>query len=132
MEILNRHSLDALQARIIDSVDRIVTDAERESRPLELNPARTQLFALFAEAESAGCLEEDADIDLSADALCQLLGERWGLKDAARESVEQESKLPGSHLSRMRSLWTLMRMWIEWTYAWQRWDDFHSTPRQPR
>lgn len=132
MEILNHESLNALQSRVIDAVDRIVVDAERESRPLELNPARQELFALFAEVEAAGCLEEGADLDLSSEALCRLLGERWGLKDAARDSVEQQSKLPSGHLSRMRSLWSLMRMWMEWTYAWQRWSDFHQTPRQPR
>ncbi len=132
MNILNHATFEALQNRIVDSVDQIVTEAERESRPLELNPARSELFALFADAEAAGCLKEDADVNLSAEALCSLLGERWGLKDAARESVEQESRLPGNHLSRMRSLWSLMRMWIEWTYAWQRWDEFHHSPRQPR
>jgi hypothetical protein len=130
MPSLNEESLDTLQYRVIEAVDRIVTEAEREARPLELNPARGELFALFAEAEAAGCLDDDSP--LSAEALCGRLGELWGLKDAARESVEQQSKLPGSHLSRMRSLWSLMRMWMEWTYAWQRWDEFHRPPRQPR
>ena len=30
-----------------------------------------------------------------------------------------------AHLQKMRSLWSIMRMWMEWTYAWQRWPEFH-------
>ena len=29
----------------------------------------------------------------------------------------------------MRLLWSVMRMWMEWTYAWQRWAEFHQEPK---
>ena len=34
-------------------------------------------------------------------------------------------------LAKVRLLWSFMRMWMEWTYAWKRWDEFHtqSSPR---
>lgn len=132
MNTLDRDSLELLQSRVLDAIDLIVRRAEATSQPLELNPARGELFSLFANVEAAGCLKNDAELNLSADPLCRLLGERWGLKDAARESVEQQEKMPPGHLSRMRSLWSVMRMWMEWTYAWQRWEEFHRQPRQPR
>lgn len=132
MDTLDHNTLEDLQARILDAIDLIVRQAEQDSKPLELDPARSRLFEIFASAEASGCLESGAEIDLSAEALCRMLGQRWGLQDAARNSVEQQSQLPASHLSRMRSLWSVMRMWMEWTYAWQRWDDFHVTPRHPR
>jgi hypothetical protein len=48
------------------------------------------------------------------------------LDEAARHSVEAQEKLHPEHLARMRMLWSLMRMWMEWTYAWGRWPEFHS------
>ena len=29
-------------------------------------------------------------------------------------------------LAKMRLLWSVMRMWMEWDYAWERWDEFHK------
>lgn len=132
MDTLDRQTLEDLQVRILDAVDLVVKEAEQTSQPLEIDPARGRLFELFAAAEAAGCLVEGAEVDLSAEELCRLLGQRWGLQDAARQSVEQQAQLPASHLDQMRSLWSVMRMWMEWTYAWQRWDEFHRAPRQPR
>ena len=110
---------------IVDRVEAILIDAERQARPLELDPFRGQLFEAFVTAEAAGLLDEDSEPDLSADGLCRLLGERWGLADATRDSVERHEKLPPAHLAKMRLLWSVLRMWMEWQYAWDRWPEFH-------
>ena len=70
-------------------------------------------------------LLEVSEPDLTADGLCRSLAQRWGLAEATRDSFEQQAKLPSQHLAKMRLLWSLMRMWMEWTYAWQRWPEFH-------
>jgi len=87
---------------------------------------RGQLFELFVTAEGAGYVDGEGDFDLSADGLCHELSERWGLKQAAEQSFTQQSNLPPTQLKKMRSLWSLMRMWMEWTYAWSRWAEFHA------
>ncbi|WP_437204270.1 hypothetical protein [Planctomicrobium sp. SH664] len=115
-----------LQTRILDRVDAIIRECETAGKPLEMDPARSQLFELFVMADAANCLHEEADPDLSADGLCASLAERWGLKSAAQSSVKEQRAIPPEHLARMRSLWSVMRMWMEWTYAWQRWSEFHS------
>lgn len=114
-----------LGERIIDRVEAILTDADRQSRPLEIDPFRSQLFEAFVTAEAAGLLRDDADPDLSPDNLCRLLAERWGLADATRDSVERQQKLPPAHVAKMRLLWSVLRMWMEWQYAWDRWPEFH-------
>jgi hypothetical protein len=115
-----------LAGEILRQLEHLARDAEREQRPLELDPERSRLFELFVTAEAAGLVHEGATPDLSADGICRALAERWGLGEAARESAVRQSKLPPEHLSRMRLLWSLMRMWMEWTYAWQRWTEFHQ------
>lgn len=119
-------SLEQLQARILDQIDEVVLECERASRPLEVDPARGRLFELFVTAERAGCVGEESSPDLSADGICRMLADRWGLKAAAQSSVQEQSRLPAEHVVRMRSLWSVMRMWMEWTYAWQRWPEFHD------
>ena len=114
-----------LAGNILQQIEQLVQLAERESRPLELDPQRSRLFELFVTAEGAGLVREDATPDLTADGICRELADRWGLGDATRDSVSRQSKLSAEHLSRMRLLWSLMRMWMEWTYAWQRWPEFH-------
>lgn len=111
---------------IVARVDEIIRRAESETKPLEVDPYRGELFELFVTAEGAGYVDEQGDFDLSADGLCHQLSERWGLKQAAEQSFTQQSNLPTSHLQKMRSLWSVMRMWMEWTYAWSRWDEFHK------
>ena len=115
----------ALATRLVDRLDFLVREAEAEARPLELDPYRGQLFELFVLAEGAGYVREGGELDLTADALCRMLAERWGLADATRMSQRGQSKLPAENVSQMRLLWSLMRMWMEWTYAWQRWPEFH-------
>lgn len=39
---------------------------------------------------------------------------------AAREAQAMQTRLPAEQLERMRLLWSVMRMWMEWSYAWQR------------
>lgn len=111
---------------ILDRVQAILSEAEQTRRPLEIEPFRGQLFEVFVTADGAGLIDEDADPDLTADGLCRRLGERWGLSDATRESVERQQKLPPEHLAKMRLLWSVLRMWMEWQYAWSRWPEFHE------
>ena len=116
----------ALAVQVLGEIDRIVSDAEASGQPLEVDPTRSRLFELFVTAHGAGHTEEGSDPDLTADGICQALAEQWGLKSAALESTASQSKLPSEHLSKMRSLWSVMRMWMEWSYAWSRWDEFHK------
>jgi len=115
-----------LAGEIIARVKSLLLEAEQKTKPLELDPYRTQLFELFVTAEGAGYLDDDALFDLSADGLCRELAECWGLKDAALSSTREQTRLSGEHLAKMRMLWSVMRMWMEWTYAWQRWGEFHG------
>jgi hypothetical protein len=115
---------------ILRAIEELLREAAAEEKPLEVEPWRGRLFELFVTAHGAGYLEDDPDPeeDLSAETICREIGQRWGLTDAARESVVQQQKLPPRELSKMRLLWSLMRMWMEWTYAWQRWPEFHGGP----
>lgn len=63
---------------------------------------------------------------MTADGLCRELSKRWGLSDAAKESVAAQAKLPPEHLNKMRLLWSVMRLWMEWDYAWSRWAEFNN------
>ncbi len=112
---------------IVDRVEAVVTGAQEADKPIEIDPYRGQLFELFVTAEGAGYLDEDGDpdADLTSDGLCRALAQRWGLADATRASLEQQTRLPPQELARMRLLWSVMRMWMEWSYAWQRWSEFH-------
>jgi hypothetical protein len=111
---------------IVDQIEELIRDSEQQNRPLEVDPLRGRLFELFVTAEAAGLVDEDAEADLTADGICQTLSQRWGLKDAARSSLQSAGSLSPDHLQQMRSLWSVMRMWMEWTYAWQRWHEFHT------
>jgi hypothetical protein len=113
-----------LAGGIVARVEALLLDAERNTKPLELEPFRGQLFELFVTAEAAGFLDEDADPDLSADGLCRALSQRWHLADVTKDSLAHQTKLPPAHLSKLRMLWSMMRMWMEWTYAWSRWREF--------
>ena len=110
--------------QIVGQVEMLIEQAEMVTKPLEVDPYRGELFALFAQAWESGLLQENADPDLTSDTLCRLLAERWGLGDATRESVAAQQKLSERDLQRMRTLWSVMRMWMEWEYAWTRWGEF--------
>jgi hypothetical protein len=115
-----------LAARLLEEIDDLLFEAEEQTRPLEVEPFRGRLFELFVTAEGAGYVREGADPDLTADGLCRQLADRMGLADAARETMGQLPKLPPDQVAKMRLLWSLMRLWMEWTYAWQRWPEFHG------
>jgi hypothetical protein len=115
-----------LADRIRAQVEDLILESERSQKPLEVEPLRSKLFELFVTAHGAGYLVEDAAEDLSADGLMQTLAVKWGLRSAAQSSVREKAPLPPEHMARMRSLWSMMRMWMEWTYAWDRWDEFHK------
>jgi hypothetical protein len=118
---------EQLARDIIDRVETLILEAEQTQQPLEVDPYRDQLFELFVMAEAAGfVLEDESDRpDLSCDGVGRELAGRWNLADSVRESMGQQSRLPGDQLSKMRLMWSFMRMWMEWTYAWQRWEEFH-------
>lgn len=122
---------------IVDVIENLIRDAQRETRPLEVDPGRSELFECFVQAEQQGLIPNDAesaaaaddDEDeclLSPDLLCRQLARRWGLDMAAREAQAMQTRLPADQLERMRLLWSVMRMWMEWKYAWQRWPEHHG------
>lgn len=111
--------------KILDRVEDIMLEASQATRPLELEPSRKQLFELFVESHRAGLVTDDIEPNVTADGLCAALSTRWGLKDTVQDAMKSQAKLSGDQLAQMRSLWSVMRMWMEWTYAWDRWVEFH-------
>jgi len=126
MSVLPENGDKTFRNRILDQLDAVVLSCVEAQRPLEVDPARSELFELFAAVESAGGLKEDSELDLEAEGVCKALAERWGLKNATENWLNQNSQLPPEQMARMRRLWSLLRMWMEWTYAWERWPDFHA------
>jgi hypothetical protein len=124
----------SLAKSILDQIELVVREAEEAGRPLEIDPYRPRLFELFVMADAGDLLKESTSeqdssrINLSSDGLCRALAERWNLSDAVRQSNANQTRLPPTHLGRMRLLWSVMRMWMEWTYAWKRWAEFHQGP----
>jgi len=117
---------EVLASDIVARVESLLLDAERTTRPLELAPYREQLFELFVMAEASGFLAEDAEPDLAADAISHRLAQKWELASVAQDSIERQEKLSSESLARLRMLWSFLRMWMEWTYAWGRWSEFHE------
>jgi hypothetical protein len=122
----------SLAERIVSRLHSLVLEAETNSRPLELDPYRSQLFELFVTAEGAGYLQPDSATQLTADELCRLLGQRFGLTAALRgeggTDAVASARIHPEQVHQLRLLWSLMRMWMEWTYAWSRWSEFHTAP----
>ena len=116
----------SLLSNVVDSIEHVLADAEAQQKPLEIAPWRERLFELFVTAHGAGFLDSQGEHDLTSDALCHELAQRWGLDEAAKHSFQEQEKLHPEYLARMRMLWSLMRMWMEWTYAWNRWPEFHG------
>ncbi|MEZ6056180.1 MAG: hypothetical protein R3C01_05705 [Planctomycetaceae bacterium] len=111
---------------ILEGVNAVIMAGLEANQPLEVEPARSRLFELFVMAEGAGFLAEGGAVDLTSDELCRRLAARWKLDVAARESVAKQEKIPVENVAQMRALWSVLRMWMEWTYAWSRWTEFHS------
>lgn len=123
------HVPGSLSDEILNQLQTLIQAAEEEAKPLEIDPHRSRLFELFVTAEGAGLLDEDAEDNLTADTVCRSLAARWGLTYAAQQSVKEQKRLPPEHVARMRLLWSVMRMWMEWDYAWSRWSEFHRHAR---
>ncbi|MCH2209768.1 MAG: hypothetical protein MK110_00580 [Fuerstiella sp.] len=121
---------------ILNGVETLLMEARKTTQPLEIEPYRSRLFELFVTADGAQLVRDDraagvsdeADdpADLSADGICRSLARRWGLDMAARESTASQSRFEPDQLEQMRLLWSVMRMWMEWSYAWRRWNEFHQ------
>ena len=113
---------------VISRLDTLICEAERQTKPLEVDPFRSQLFELFVVADASGLMKDGSRPDLTPDGVSRTLAQRWGLATAATSSVQSQQKLPPEHLSKMRMLWSFLRMWMEWQYAWSRWTEFHDGP----
>jgi hypothetical protein len=114
-----------LVREIIDQIAAVLTSALSSGQPIELDPHRPRLFELFVMAEATGFLEEGKEFDLSCDGVARELADRWDLARNVGSGISRPTTLPPEQLSRLRILWSFMRMWMEWTYAWQRWPEFH-------
>lgn len=120
-----------LATDLLDRLEALILDAEQQTKPLELEPYRSQLFELFVIADASGLMRDDSVPDLSPEGLSRELGNRWGLKSAAQSSQTMLNKLSPEHLSKMRLLWSFLRMWMEWQYAWSRFAEFHDRADTP-
>ncbi len=115
---------------LIRRLDDLICDAERKTKPLEVDPCRSQLFELFVVADASGLMAEGSAPDLSPDGVSRALAQRWGLAAAATSSHLTQNKLSPEHLSKMRLLWSFLRMWMEWQYAWGRWPEFRGATQK--
>ena len=116
---------------LLNRLDALILDAEQQTKPLELEPYRSQLFELFVIADASGLMRDGSIPDLTPEGLSRELGNRWGLTTAAQASQQNLNKMSPDHLSKMRLLWSFLRMWMEWQYAWSRWAEFHDRPAIP-
>ena len=122
----------SLAADLLDRIDQLIREAEAQVKPLELEPYRSQLFEMFVLADASGLMTSDAEPELSPESLSRALAHRWGLDSAATTAAQQaQIKLSPEHLSKMRLLWSFLRLWMEWQYAWSRWAEFHDRPTTP-
>lgn len=123
----NRNSPGATLVRdLIDQIAEVLQSAATTGQPIELDPHRARLFELFVMAEATGFLSEGGEFDLSCDGVARELAGRWNLARNLGEGISQPTSLPPEQLKKLRILWSFMRMWMEWTYAWQRWPEFHQ------
>ncbi len=111
---------------MVDRIDELLQSAIGSGEPIELDPHRSRLFELFVMSEATGFLEEGAEVDLSCDGIARALSDRWDLAHGLGGSLSPGAAMPPDQLKRLKLLWSFMRMWMEWTYAWQRWDEFHN------
>jgi hypothetical protein len=119
-------SQSSLIQTVVGQIQAIIEEAENETRPLEMEPFRGRLFELFVVADGAGLLDEKLEPNLTSDEIAKILADRWQLRDSEAAAKLAAGNLADENLSRMRLLWSFLRMWMEWTYAWQRWSEFHD------
>lgn len=117
---------------LIDQIEEVLQNATKQGQPIELDPHRARLFELFVMADATGFIEEGSDPDLSCDGVARDLAARWNLARNLGGGLSQPSSLPPDQLSRLRLLWSFMRLWMEWSYAWKRWDEFHGPSGTPK
>jgi hypothetical protein len=126
------------QASLIEHVasrlQDVVDEAVANTKPLEMEPYRGRLFELFVLANGAGLTDEELEPNLSSDSVARILAERWGLRQEVKSSAAAERAISNDGVAKMRLLWSLLRMWMEWSYAWDRWAEFHdeAAPKSPR
>jgi hypothetical protein len=124
-------SQTSLIQTVTNRIQAIIEEAESGIQPLELDPHRSSLFELFVMADGAHLLGETVEPNLSSDAIAKTLADRWNLRSAAAASLEMQDNLSSESLSKMRLMWSFLRMWMEWTYAWERWHEFHDNDTPP-
>jgi hypothetical protein len=117
----------ALAEDIVDRVEELLLAVEQAGTPLEVDPQRARLFELFVMADATGFLEDGSEPDLSCDGIGRELASRWDMAKHMGGGLNQADRLPPKQLTRLRLLWSFMRMWMEWTYAWSRWNEFHQS-----
>jgi hypothetical protein len=123
----------ALIEHVASRLQEVVDEAEANTKPLEMEPYRSRLFELFVLANGAGLTDEKVEPNLTADAVARLLAERSGLRQEVNSSAAVERAISNDGVAKMRLLWSLLRMWMEWCYAWDRWQEFHDeAPKSPR
>lgn len=118
------------QASLIEHIatrlQEVVVEAEAKVKPLEMEPYRGQLFELFVLANGAGLTDEELEPNLTSDSVARILAERWGLRQEVNSLAAAEKAISSDGVAKMRLLWSLLRMWMEWCYAWDRWREFHD------
>ena len=119
-------SHSSLTQAVVGQIQTIIEEAEENTRPLEMEPFRGRLFELFVVADGAGLLDEKFEPNLTSDRIAKTLADRWELRDSEAAASLAKGSLADENLSKMRLLWSFLRMWMEWTYAWQRWNEFHD------
>lgn len=123
-----------LAADVVDQIEELLLTAEGANQPVEVEPHRDRLFELFVLADASGFMVEDSDPDLTCDGIGRELATRWELAKhmggVAKGSLPNPSQMPAEQLVKMRLLWSFMRMWMEWTYAWRRWNEFHLSAQR--
>lgn len=119
-------SQSSLIQTVLNQIQTIIEEAENETRPLEMEPFRGRLFELFVIADGAGLLDEKVEPNLTSDEIAKILADRWQLRDSEAAAKLAAGNLADENLSKMRLLWSFLRMWMEWTYAWNRWNEFHE------
>ena len=102
---------------VIAQIQAIIEEAEEKVRPLEMEPFRGRLFELFVVADGAGLLDENAELSLTSDEIARVLADRWDLRESDAAAKLASGSMAGESLSKMRLLWSFLRMWMEWTYA---------------
>lgn len=118
-------STAALISHLVDRAETVIKAAEAANYPLEMDPFRAQLFDIFALAEASGLLIE-MEPHLQADALAEKLSERWNLKAIGEAGLKLSATSNDPVMRRVQLLWSACRLWMAWTYAWERWDFYHS------